>query len=168
MLLYKFWREWRGSAFAFCSLTLTLFLCIDLFFVEALHILVVDLFNYKPAESCFRRTVGDWLDLVTSRILQPRIMIVPTHLDKFDPSDGDSVVNRCKDILERVQQYCESQKAQIELEITEKKKKGLKNPVQGGTDPEWKKKNPPVISSSLHSSVVPVSYCELCCQSPSG
>lgn len=132
-----------------------------LFFViliEALHILVVDLFNYKPVESCFRRTVGDWLDLVTSRILKPRIMIVPTHLDKFGPDEGDSVVSRCEDILKRVQNYCKSQKAQIEFEISEKQKKGLKNPVQGGTDPEWKLRNPPVISSTLHSSTLPVSY----------
>lgn len=140
-------------------------LCIDL--IEALHILVVDLFNYEPAESYFRRTIGDWLDLVTSRILKPRIMIVPTHLDKFGPNDGDSVVSRCKDILERVQHYRQSQEAQIEYEISEKKKKGLKNPVQGGTDPEWKKKNPPVISSSLHSSALPVSYFEFYCHSDS-
>ena len=120
--------------------------------------MVVDLFNYEPAESCFRRTVGDWLDLVTSRILKPRIMIVPTHLDKFGPDDDNFVVSRCKDILEHVQQYCMSQKARMDYEIAEKKKKGLKNPVQGGTDPEWKKKNPPVISSSLHPSALPVSY----------
>lgn len=87
-------------------------------------------------------------------------MIVPTHLDKFVPDDdGDnSVVSRCEDILQRVQQYCKSQKARMEYEITEKKRKGLKNPVQGGTDPEWKKENPPVISSSLHPSALPVSY----------
>jgi len=84
-------------------------------------------------------------------------MIVPTHLDKFGPDDDNCVVSRCKDILERVQQYCESQKARMDYEIAEKKKKGLKNPVQGGTDPEWKKKNPPVISSSLHPSALPVS-----------
>ena len=126
--------------------------------VEALHILVVDLFNYKPVESCFRRTVGDWLDLVTSRILKPRIMIVPTHLDKFGSDEGDSVVSRCEDILKRIQNYCKSQKAQIGFEISEKKKKGLKNLVQGGTDPEWKLMNPPVISSTLHSSTLPVSF----------
>ena len=120
----------------------------------------MDLFSYEPAESCFRRTVGDWLDLVTSRILKPRIMIVPTHLDKFDPKDDVSVVSRCEDILDRVQHYCKSQRAQIEFEISEKKKKCLRNPVQG-TDPEWKKNNPPVISSSLHSSDLPVSYFDL-------
>lgn len=84
-------------------------------------------------------------------------MIVPTHLDKFGSNESE-VVSRCEDILDRVQHYCKSQKAQIEFEISEKKKKGLKNPVQGGTDPEWKKKNPPVISSSLHSSALPVSF----------
>jgi len=140
-----------------------LLVCIDL--IEALYILVVDLFNYEPAESCFHRTVGDWLDLVTSRVLQPRIMIVPTHLDKFGPDDGKSVVSRCEDMLERVHQYCKRQKAQIEYEIKEKKKQRLKNPVQGGTDPEWKMKNPPVISSSLHISALAVSYFESCCHS---
>ena len=120
--------------------------------LEALHILVVDLFNYEPSESCFRKTVGDWLDLVTSLILKPRVMIVPTHLDRFEPNDASSVTNKCTDILNRIEHYCKSQKALIDLEITEKKKKQLKNPVQGGTDPEWKKKNPPIISSVLHSS----------------
>ena len=126
--------------------------------LEALHILVVDLFNYEPSEDCFRKTVGDWLDLVTSRILKPRVMIVPTHLDRFEPGNASSVTNKCTDILNRVEHYCKSQKALIDLEISEKKKKQLKNPVQGGTDPEWKKKNPPIISSVLHSSDN-VSYC---------
>ena len=85
-------------------------------------------------------------------------MIVPTHLDKFGPDDGNSVVSRCEDILKRVEQYCNSQKARMDCEIAEKKKKGLKNPVQGGTDPEWKKKNPPIISSSLLPTVLSVSY----------
>ena len=85
-------------------------------------------------------------------------MIVPTHLDKFGPADGGSVVRRCEDILGRVQQYCKSQKARIEYKIAEKKKKGLNSPVEGGTDPEWKKENPPVISSCLHPSALPVSY----------
>ena len=118
----------------------------------------MDLFNFEATESCFRRTVGDWLDLVTSRILKPRIMIVPTHLDKFDPGDTSTVISRCQHILKRVQDYCKSQKAQIEFEILEKKKKGLKNPVKGGSDPEWKRNNPPVISSSLHASALLVSY----------
>lgn len=117
---------------------------------EALYILVVDLFNYEPTESCFRKTVGDWLDLVTLRILKPRIMIVPTHLDRFDPGDTSTVISHCKNILERVQDYCKGQKAQIEFEISEKKRKGLKNPVKGGSDPEWRRDNPPIISSVLH------------------
>ena len=85
-------------------------------------------------------------------------MIVPTHLDKFDSNDASSVKSRCEDILDRIQHYCKSQRALIDLEISEKKKKGLKNPVQGGTDPEWKKNNPPVISSVLHSCTLPVSF----------
>lgn len=117
---------------------------------EALHILVVDLFKYEPTKSCFQKNVGDWLDLVTSRILKPRIMIVPTHLDKFDPSDTSTVICCCKDILERVQDYCKGQKALIEYEISEKRKKGLKNPLKGGSNPEWKIDNPPIISSVLH------------------
>ena len=118
----------------------------------------MDLFNYEPTESCFSRTVGDWLDLVTSRILKPRIMIVPTHMDEFEASNDSNVQNRCEDILDRVQRYCKSQKALIELEISEKKKKGLKNSLTGGSDPEWKKKNPPIISSVFVSAVLPVSY----------
>ena len=118
--------------------------------LEALHILVVDLFKYELTKSCFRKTVGDWLDLVTSRILKPRVMIVLTHLDKFDPSDTSTVISRCKDILEGVQDYCKGQKALIEYEISEKKKEGLKNPLKGGSNPEWKRDNPPIISSVLH------------------
>ena len=118
----------------------------------------MDLFHYVPTESCFNRTVGDWLDLVTSRILKPRIMIVPTHLDKFEAGDDQSVKSRCDHILDRIQHYCKSQKALIELKILEKKKKGLKNPVQGGSDPEWKRNNPPVISSVLFPSAFSVSF----------
>lgn len=118
----------------------------------------MDLFNYEQTESCFRRTVSDWLDLVTSRILKPRIMIVPTHLDEFEASNDSNVRNRCEDILDRVQRYCKSQKALIEFEISEKKKKGLKNSLKGGSDPEWKKNNPPIISSVLVSAVLSVSY----------
>ena len=84
-------------------------------------------------------------------------MIVPTHLDKFDSSDASSVTSRCEDILDHIQHYSKRQRALIDLEISEKKRKGLKNPVQGGSDPEWKKRNPPVISSILHSSTS-VSY----------
>lgn len=124
--------------------------CCDI--LEALHILVIDLFHYEPTKSCFCTTIGDWLDLITSRILKPRIMIVPTHLDEFDSSDRSEVKNRCDDILERVRQYSVAQIALIDREISEKKKKGLKNPVQCGSDPEWKKKNPPIISSVLNSS----------------
>ena len=132
-----------------------------LYHLEALHILVVDLFHYEQTDSCFSRTVGDWLDLVTSRILKPRIMIVPTHLDKFEAGDDMSVKSRCDHILDGIQHYCKSQKALIEREISEKKlkeKKGVKNPVQGGSDPEWKKKNPPVISSVLFSTALCVSF----------
>ena len=85
-------------------------------------------------------------------------MIVPTHLDKFEAGDDQSVKSRCDHILDRIQHYCKSQKALIELEILEKKKKGLKNPVQGGSDPEWKKNNPPVISSVLFPSAFSVSF----------
>ena len=60
-------------------------------------------------------------------------MIVPTHLDEFDSSDRSEVKNRCDDILERVRQYGVAQIALIDREITEKKKKGLKNPVQCGS-----------------------------------
>lgn len=116
---------------------------------EALHILVVDLFNYDSTKSCFCRTIGDWLDLVTSRVLKPRVMIVPTHLDEFETSDECLVKSRCDDIINRVMHYCKGQSALIDREILEKKKKGLKNAVQGGSDPEWKKNNPPVISSGL-------------------
>lgn len=122
------------------------------YLVEALYILVVDLFNYKPNGECFSKTVGDWLDLLTSRILQPRIMIVPTHLDRFQPGDEDSIKRKCTDILERVEHYCKTHIALIDSEISEKKlkeKKKLKKTLQGGTDPEWKKKNLPIISSVL-------------------
>ena len=97
--------------------------CCDI--LEALHILVVDLFHYEPTKSCFCTTIGDWLDLITSRILKPRIMIVPTHLDEFDSSDKSEVKNRCDDILERVRQYGVAQIALIDREITEKKKNCL-------------------------------------------
>lgn len=129
------------------QLTHPFFLC-----PEALHILVVDLFHYEPTKSCFCTTIGDWLDFITSRILKPRIMIVPTHLDEFDSSDTSKVKSRCDDILDRVRQYGVAQIVLIDREISEKKKKGLKNPVQCGSDPEWKKKNPPIISSVLNSS----------------
>ena len=118
----------------------------------------MDLFHYEQTDSCFNRTVGDWLDLVTSRILKPRIMVVPTHLDKFEAGDDRSVKSRCDHILDGIQHYCKSKKALIELAISEKKKSRLKNPVQGGSDPEWKKKNPPVISSVLFSTALSVSY----------
>ena len=137
-----------GNLTTMILMTFLVFLFITV--LEALHILVVDLFKYEPTESCFQKTVGDWLDLVTSRILKPRIMIVPTHLDKFDPSDTSTVICYCKDILKRVQDYCKGQKALIEYEISEKKKKGPKNPLKGGSNPEWKRDNPPIISSVLH------------------
>ena len=86
-------------------------------------------------------------------------MIVPTHLDMFANTENSLVLAKCHDILDRVRRFTQNQLERINFEIAGNKARRKAGTLSdGGIDPEWKKDNPPIISSVLQSHVLTVSW----------
>lgn len=109
--------------------------------------MVANIHKYQQTDESFKENIGDWLDMVCWRISEPRIMIVPTHLDMFANEEKSSAVARCQDILERVKSYQEKQANQLQFEINELSKGATRRDDLQNL--HWQRKHRPVMSSVL-------------------
>ena len=121
--------------------------------------LVVNISKYESTSGCFKEMVGDWLDLVAARICEPRIMVVPTHIDECTDASGavdkPQVTAKCRDILARIQRWQKENGEELQKELNKRRK--LSKKVLGGDENEadslekmnTAKNHPPIISSVL-------------------
>ena len=48
--------------------------------------------------------IGYWLDLVTARVPDSTILIIPTHIDLIK-ENPNLITDRCRDIIKKVHEY---------------------------------------------------------------
>ena len=51
------------------------------------------------SQECYRKTIGDWVDLVLARVPGAVILVVPTHLDLLIKREQE-VISKCEHIID--------------------------------------------------------------------